>query len=339
MAWLLAASGALAGGSPASKAAREARSATAFPVRDTVIGNPSPTAARVSATASARRYPVGDDRSRSVEIAVTASCRLYCSDADPAEIASFLGTLPHASEMNLLKVELDAPWQIASTCGAGAQACYYPFGDRMVINGNATLAKDNATREFVIAHEYGHHLADHRPAPPPNSPAIAWGTPRWARYERVCRTPHPGGYFRNPGEAFAESFAFLRFPDAPVRWAWSASLKPDAGAFAAIRADVRSPWRERSLRLGSARLRRGGRTAYAFSTPFDGAVTLRLRGSSASRFVLRLVAPSGRVLRSSVRRRLGASLRFNVCGQRRLRVVVRKRGPGADRYRLAIERP
>lgn len=291
------------------------------------------------AAAHARRYPVGDGKGRSVAISVTAACRSACRSADPRRIASFLGTLAHGSEMSLLNVELDSPSQIASDCGRGSQACYFSAGSRMLINGNDTAARDGATREFVIAHEYGHHLANHRPAPPPYSPAIIWGTPRWASYERVCRSRHPYSYYRNPGEAFAESFAFNRFPDAAVRWAWSPPLKPDAGAFAAIRADVRSPWRARSFRPRRHRLRTGGRAAYSFSTPLDGSVTLRLRGPQAARFELRLIAPSGRVLRSSAGRRPGAPLRFNVCGQRRLRVVVRKRGRGTGRYRLAIQRP
>lgn len=297
----------------------------------------------------AHRYPVGDGKGRSVAISVTAACRASCRSANPRRIASFLGTLAHGSEMSLLKVELDTPSQIASDCGRGSQACYFSAASRMLINGNDAAAHDGATREFVVAHEYGHHLAQHRPAPPPGSAAIDWGAPRWATYEHICRGKRSGRYFpgsqrgrryfQNPGEAFAEVFAFNRFPGAPVHWSWSASLKPGPGAFAAIRADVSSPWQGmRSLGYGR-RLNGGGSATHSFSTPLDGSITLRLRGPHASRFELRLLDPAGHLLASSAGRRPGATLRYDVCGQRRLRAVVRRTAPGSGGYRLTIRTP
>jgi len=320
-------------------AEREAAPTGGSHVRDVVLGAPSLPAALVSATATSHHYPVGDAAGRAVEVAMTIACRHHCTAADPEKIAEFLGTLAHASEMNLLKVQLSTPREIAYSCGAGVQACYYPLGNRMVINGNDTVADDGATRAFVIAHEYGHHLANHRPAPPPGSPAISWGTPRWASHERVCRIKGRGLYFRNPGEAFAEAFAFSRFPDAAVRWAWSWSLKPDAGAFAAIGDDVLAPWRRMGRSRFSRRLPGGGSTTHKFSARFDGMVTVRLRSSSPRRFKLRLFDSHGQLLADGVGRRRGAALRYSLCGQRKLRLVVRRRGPAAGRYRLSIQAP
>lgn len=315
------------------------------PFRDAVLGKPNLVSARVSATAMARRYPVGDRKGRSVAIAVTAACRATCKAADPRQIAGFLGTVAHGNEISLLSVELNTPSQISAGCGGGTQACYFVGGNRMLINGNKTPAKDGASREFVLAHEYGHHLAQHRPAPRLYSPPIDWGTPRWAGYERICqgkrkRRYFPGNqrsrYFQNPGEAFAEAFAFNRFPRARVKWAWSASLKPDAGAFAAIRADVSSPWSGPGDAYFSRRIGRGRRSSHSFPTPIDGGVTLRLRGPRATQFELRLFDRAGRLLRTGRGR---AILRYDVCGKTGLRAEVRRLARGPGRYRLAVRTP
>jgi len=315
------------------------------PFRDVVLDRPNLASARASATARTRRYPVGDGRGRSVAISVTAACRATCQVAAPQRIADFLGTLAHGDEMSLLNVEMNTRSQISASCGGGAHACYFAGINRMLIVGNGSPAEDGAPRRFVIAHEYGHHLAQHRRAPALHSPAIDWGTLRWARYERICqgrrkRRYFPGNqrlhYFRNPGEAFAEAFAFNRFRGARVKWAWSSSLKPDAGAFAAIRADVGSPWPGRSTSGFSRRLSGGRLATHSIPTPLDGTVTLRLGDPRASQFELRLFDRSGRLLRAG---RGGGALRFDVCGQAGLRAEVRRLTRGAGRYRLTVRTP
>jgi hypothetical protein len=316
--------------------------------RDAVFEAPSIASAQISAAATASSYPVGDDGA-SVEISVSTACQTSCDAADPAAIAAFLGTLVHGPEMSLLQVLLVTPAQLEFECGFGAQACYYAGADRMVISGNATPAPDGASREFVIAHEYGHHVADHRRSPPPFPPALDWGTARWASYEQVCRLRrervlHPGGlglhYFRDPGEAFAEAFAVTRFPDLELPWRWPDALRPDPTAMRLIREDTLRPWTGREgLRVGG-RLPRGRDAAAVrvLATPLDGLVSLRPDGGR--RYGVSLLDRAGGVLRGSRRvAGVGSRLNFTVCGQSRLRVAIQSLGRAGGPFTLRIQRP
>ncbi len=316
--------------------------------RDTVIDTPSVGSARISAAAESSRYPIDDGSGETVAISITPACQASCTAAASQQIADFLGTLLHGDEMELLTVQLDTPGQIEFDCGYGAQACYYGEENKIVLSGDATPAAEGASREFVLAHEYGHHLARHRESPPPFPAALDWGTARWSSYENVCRGSRAGAlfpgneglhYFRDPGEAFAESYAHLRFPESEVPWRWVRSLRPDAGAFQAIREDVVDPWPGRSafkLR-GRVPARQDGAAVRTFRTPLDG--TVSLRPPDHPRYSLSLLNPAGRVLRTS---RHGLSFRhrlnYTVCGQSRLRVSVRAhRLAGA--FNLQIQRP
>jgi len=317
--------------------------------RDTVIEAPSPASARISSVAETARYPIGDGSGETVAIAVTPACQTACNAVEPQAIASTLGTFIHGPEMELVTVQLDTPGQIEFDCGYGAQACYYGDEDRIVISGDDTPAPEGASREFVLAHEYGHHVARHRESPSPFPAAIDWGTPRWSSYENVCRRSRAGAlfpgneglhYFRDPGEAFAESFAHLRFPESGVPWRWVDSLEPDAGAFEAIREDTLRPWSgRRALGLRGRLPPRGVGTAVrAFRTPLDGTVSLRPAGRP--RYELDLLTPAGRVLRSSHRGLgFGHRLNFTVCGQARLRVAVRSDRRLGGTYEVQIQRP
>jgi hypothetical protein len=317
--------------------------------RDTVIDAPSAGSARISATATASRYPIADGSGASVEIAVTEACLASCTAVDPYSIAGFLGTLVHGPEMNLLEVQLDTPSQLEFDCGFGAQACYYGGENRMVISGNDTPAPDGASREFVIAHEYGHHVARHRESPSPFPAALDWGTPRWSSYEQICRLrrarlvfPNSFGvhYFRDPGEAFAEAFAVARFPRGGLRWRWPEALRPDAAAMRAIREDTLRPWLGRRAFQLAGRLPPGrrGTTVKAFRTPLDGTVSLWPNGRR--RLGLSLLNRAGRVLRGSRRGSgLDRRLNFTVCGQSRLRVAIQSFGGAGGAFTLRIQRP
>jgi len=319
--------------------------------RDTVIEAPSAGSARISATAEAGRYPIDDGGGETVAVSVTAACQTSCAAADPQQVADFLGTLVHGDEMELLTVQLDTPGQIDFDCGYGAQACYYGGENKIVLNGDETPAPDGAGREFVLAHEYGHHIARHRESPPPFPTALDWGTPRWSSYENVCRGSRSGAlfpgneglhYYRDPGEAFAESYAHMRFPEAGVAWRWVRSLEPDAGAFRAIREDVLEPWQERTTLALHGRVpsSQGGAVVREFGTPLDGTVSLRPAGRRLTRYRLSLLSPAGRVLRSS-RHDLSFRHRLNytVCGQSRLRVALRASHDRGGVFKLQVQRP
>jgi hypothetical protein len=324
--------------------------AAAAPWRDAIIGRPSASAARISSTAETGRYPIDDGSGATVAISVTASCQVLCTAAEPQAIANFLGTLIHGAEMELLIVQLDTPSQLEYDCGFDAEACYYPSENKIVLSGNDEVGPDGATREFILAHEYGHHVANHRLSPAPFPAAINWGTPRWANEENVCRRSHAGAlfpgnegshYFQDPGEAFAESFARYRFPDSAPAWRYLPALKPGPAAFEAIREDTLEPWLGRSsfLLSGLAPPRQSGAVVRSFRTPLDGAVSLRPAGFRR-RYSLNLLGPAGRVVRST---RQGLSLRhqlnFTVCGQRRLSVQIRSSRRGEEPFQLQVQRP
>lgn len=318
--------------------------------RDAVLGSPGLAAARISAAAVTSRYPVNDGSGATIAVAVTPACLASCTGADPQAIAGFVGTLVHGPEVELLTVQLSAPFQIPLECGSGAQACYYTNQNRIVVNGNDEPASDGASREFVLAHEYGHHLARHRENPSPFLSPLEWGTARWSSREQVCRHSRAGRlfpgsfglrYFRDPGEAFAEAYARNRFPESGVRWRWPGFLKPDAAAFRAIRRDALRPWSTRTgLQLGGRLSGRGGATVRTLSTPLDGMVSLRPRGPTGRRYRLSVVDRAGHVLRTYRAGRGGrrGGLNFTVCGQKHLRVQIespRARGP----FKLQVQRP
>lgn len=312
--------------------------------RDAVIEAPSRRAARAVAADAARRYPVHDEADRSVEIRVSSLCQLLCPGVDPQGVADFLGGLPHDAEINSLIVDLVTGSEIATRCGPGTLACYYPSLGLMVARGdNATVG--GVSRDFVIAHEYGHHLANNRS----NSPwsGIDWGTKRWSTYERVCQGVESGRYFpgdegsryyQNPGEAFAEAFAFNRFPN-ETTWSWDPSLRPDENAFMMIRRDAVNPWSGRT-RLRWRRVlprRRASSLSRRFLTPLDGRLTVRLRHPPGAALGLELRSGNGqRTLAVSGPNR---ALTYTVCGRTAVRVVVTASGRGGWSFNVNLLRP
>lgn len=352
----------LAIAAPAGAATRQQIQRLAFSVpssgaavRDVVIDRSTRKSAQVLARSPMQRTPVNDGAGRSVEITVSPLCDplINCQDADPQAIANFLGSLAHGDEMNLLTVDLQPGFELAATCGsAAAQACYFPAQNLMIINGNDTTASDGATRDFVIAHEYGHHLANNRNNAPFDNPAVDWGPKRWASYHRVCqgvaaKAYFPGAqtmprYFQNPGEAFAEAFAFNRFPTAPVPWAWTASLRPDANSFAAIQRDALDPWNgattdTRRGRFGKKKRPRKKRKRIA--TPLDGNLTVSTRGTERANFDLVLRDFQGRLLERSEGAGSRESVRYLLCGEQGVTAWVRRHGRKKARFRVIAQVP
>lgn len=319
------------------------------PLRDVVHTVPGAAGARIAATASSTRYPLNDGSYDSIAVDISAACQRECIAADPQAIASTVASFIHGPEINLLTVQLVTPFELGLECGFGAQACYYSGESRIVISGNGAIAPDGAPREFVLAHEYGHHVAAHRRLPAPFPAAIDWGTERWASVVDVCGghragTFFPGdeggNYYENPGEAFAESFAFNRYPEAAVKWAWAPALRPTAASLAALRKDTLRPWLGRYSFTISGRVPRDGAIVQEFRTPFDGLVSIGPAGDRELGYELLIRNRDGRTLRSS---RQGVSfhhrLDYTVCGQSRLRVAVRALGTPGKRFTLTVQRP
>lgn len=337
---------------PAPKAATALGASQGLDVRDTVITEGSASSDRKLRRGGTARYPVGDGQGRTVAISVTPLCSssvLVCNAADPQAIATFLGTLPHRDEIGSLVVQVTADSEISVECGTGAQACYFPVEERMLISGNDTTSPDGATREFVLAHEYGHHVANNRNNTP-FSPTISFGTKYWTTYERVCEGvvsgiyfpgDQAGNYFNNPGEAFAEAYAFNRFPASPVQWAWIASLKPDTGSFAAIQRDALDPWTGPSVKGFGRRFGRGGKRTYTrvVKTPLDGTLELNLKGTATANVNLSVRDEAGRVIAKSTRPKSTESARVTICGGRQVTVLLKRAGRGPGKFNLKISRP
>ncbi|MGE5282091.1 MAG: hypothetical protein ACM3N0_07190 [Chloroflexota bacterium] len=321
----------------------------AVPLRDTVLGKADAAAAQISASASSRRYSIGDGSGATIAVDITEACARNCQVVDPQRIADFIGTLIHGSEVSLLTVQLDTEYELGFDCGLGAEACYYVGEDKIVIGGYEEVGDSGDPLEYVLAHEYGHHVAAHRRLPVPFGAAVNWGTERWASVEHVCQGRRrgrlfPGNegshYFQDPGEAFAEAFARYRFPDSPIRWQWLPSLRPGPAAFEAIREDTLEPWRGRSTTVLKGRVpaRGEGAAVEHLRTPLDGTVTLR-PGGRRHGYELALRGRAGRLLRRFRPNPDPRRLDYTVCGQPRLRLFIRSTRPHGHPFRLQIQRP
>lgn len=323
----------------------------AVPMRDVVLGEPGAAAARISASASSQRYSINDGSEATIAVSVTPACAEACDVTDPQRVANVIGSFMHGSEVDLLTVQLDTEFQLGFDCGFGAEACYYTDESKIVIGGYEEADGDGATFDFVLAHEYGHHVAEHREMPAPFGGAVDWGPLRWASLENVCQGRrhgrlHPGdegiNYFENPGEAFAEAFARYHFPDLPVQWRYMSALKPNEASFRTIREDTLSPWQGRTsfVLAGRVPARGEGAAVESLRTPLDGLVSLRPSSLRRHGYELALRSRAGRLLRSS-RQGLGPrdQLDYAVCGQPRLRLVITSTRARGTPYRLRIQRP
>lgn len=260
------------------------------------------------------------------------SSRYYPVDAAVNQAAAeFVDALVHGSEISGVKIYFAPREEVGILCYSGdADGCYFPASNEIVTIGEDT---EWSTVEEVLAHEYGHHVANNRNNSP--WPAIAYGTKRWATYESICTkeaagTVFPGDegehYLQNPGEAFAESFLHLNevklgMPETP--WFYDPSLAPDAGALAAIEKDVLKPWKVDPIKRWKGRFsRRGQQKAYTFKTPLDGVFAAQLIGPRGS--TLRVI---GAAAVERISPTLSAAL---ICGQRK--VTARFSAGGAGRF-------
>src|SRR4051795_5136766 len=219
------------------------------------------------------RYPSGDGGT----IPVTAD--------DPAvaqRYATFVGTLPHGTELAYLRIVVVAAARVNHECGGspgdGILACYGGNDQTMIVPDSQASGSDVSV-DYVIAHEYGHHIAAHRSNAPLE--ALDFGPKRWSSYELVCSNTIDGklapgdegdNYLANPGEAWAEAYARLVFP--AEAWRFTPLLKPTEGSALAAMADVAQPWAKRVSKTFT------GTNTRTFTLPItlDGAFTLKLDG-------------------------------------------------------------
>jgi hypothetical protein len=308
--------------------------------------------------AGEKSYPVLGGQQ--VEISST-----YYSDADMQSIANVLGGLVHGDEMNSLLVYVASPDEISQICGPQALACYAPSDEEMIVSG-VDGSSYGVPRDYTIAHEYGHHIAENRA----NGPwtALDTGAKRWATYEHVCQGTRKGQlfpgdedshYWDNPGEGFAESNAHLDFPGVSVPWGYNSLLHPTQASLAKLRADVVSPWSQPSTVTwnGSLWPGRPKPATRRFATPLDGQVRITLSGPAGSNYDLYVLGPKpqgreqvrkhGRDHRLRPRRRIVGratssgseeQLQTTLCGQSSIQVEVRRRS-GSGPFTVSVTRP
>lgn len=287
-------------------------------------------------------------------------------------VARIIGGLDHGPELTGLHVDVATPEEIAARCGASVLACYFPGSAEMVVSG-ATGAAGGVPREFAIAHEYGHAIADSQ-ASELGSP-MQTGTLRWATYERVCQLSragvlYPGDqgghYWQNPEEAFAETYAQLADPSSGVAWQFSSFLAPTPGSLAKVQADVAHPWSgpqtegwssvvdapsppDRAQTWGTAHEGIGSAVALGpppgtattmMATPLDGEVSVHLQTNPATPLAVKLADPAtGRTLAVSRTDGSGAAaVRFQNCGNGAIAVEVRSLGAEAS-FEATITKP
>jgi hypothetical protein len=328
------------------------------PVRDVVLKPSRTTKPKVARAAAAgfRRYKVPGGPWLNAAISPRYS-------ATPAAVQDFIdyafgwmkvpGT--YGLEASALSVYIEPSEDMQTDCGSSeALACYSPYAKQMFITPDDP-PPGQAPTDYVVAHEYGHHVAAYQSNPPFD--AGTFGPKHWATAERVC--PYfragklfPGNedkhYWSNPGEMWAESFAERAFayyanipqPGLPWPWdGWYAPLRPTATTYGAIRHDVQAPWAGSARKTVTWRIGKG-RTAYrvfSLSTPLDGVARVSITGAPGARFRVRGVRTKWTSrTRYSYNRARSASLL--VCGNRTSTFKVRRLA-GTGKLHVKLSRP
>jgi hypothetical protein len=274
--------------------------------------------------------------------------------AEVAPLVASIDALPHGPELAKLQLDVATPGEVRRRCGEETMSCYDPREDRMVIDGEDEEL-DGVSRASLIAHEYGHHIANNREGGGIWS-AFEVGTPRWSTYEQVCERTREGRlfpgnegthYWENPGEAFAQTYATLVVPE--TAWPYTPLLQPDETALRKVREDVLNPVEPKELqwRVGSPS-RPGpsiadalpverGSFARTVKAPVDGRVAVRLEAEEGGTYRLSLLdASTGELLSRALPGSDGkTSLRYADCGHRQLQVKAEALG-GAHPFKAEV---
>jgi hypothetical protein len=221
------------------------------------------------------------------------------SQAAAQNLVNFLDSRVHGTEIALLKVFVGTPSEIGTICGAAeALACYAPDENRMYAPGE-TPPNQPFPLEYIITHEFGHHIANHRKNA--LGSAFAIGPEFWATSQFICagalsKPPvfFPGDedqhYLENPSEGWADTYAHLPengFQDQPFMF--SPLFHRDQAAFDAVRKDIFSPWQGNVTRTETGTL--GNSTSkkrFALVVGLDGPVVARLNGPSGANYDLQV---------------------------------------------------
>jgi hypothetical protein len=306
---------------------------------DVIWGSRAPDASTSAVKVDVQNVPTADG----LHVRVETSPHYEPSLEYDERLVGFLDSLTHGNELNNLRVYVATPSEMAHFCGGLAAACFTPSEGRIYIVGRESFGGFPTT--YVLAHEYGHRIEAKRRNPPfPRGP-LFWGTKRWASVEGVCRGALAGKYapgdegryyFENPGEAFAETYAWSQFGSGIVEWRWAPSLHPSAAAYAAVRNDVLNPWVPEKLEMQGRLSGSHDRAAYRLQPKSDGLLHVSVSGGGD--LSLGLFDARGKLLGTSTGQGSNTRLNYLVCGSRKLRVVVMASHPPGT-YRLQISMP
>ncbi len=258
------------------------------------------------------------------------------STVDEAQVAEwvtdFVGSLLRGDELENVSFVMVSPPEIAGWCGPHAAGCYVPSVTDTLIIAPSEDPGGPMTAKAILAHEYGHHVANNRANAPWS--ALFYGTKRWASYLDVCAATlanqfFPGDGFEhyalNPGEGFAEAYRVVNerrrgAVESPWRIV-DERFYPDATAAALIEQDVMDPWTMHTTATFRGRFTPGGpnRQSFEVATGLDGIATASVRAPMGAKF---------RVTQSMA----------TICGQRITYFTVR-RVKGFGKFVLSVSRP
>jgi len=319
--------------------------------RDTILRHPSHKARAAAAAGTDLVLNAPDGTALTVTIS-NAYGVTPTSQAAGQNAVNFLASRVHGTELGLLKVFVGPPSEISSICGEGdasVLACYDPGDNRMYVPGE-TPPNSPVPLEYIITHEFGHHIANHRRNAV--GPAFNLGPEYWATSQFICagalsQPPvfFPGDegehYPLNPSEGWAESYAHLPengFQSAPIQT--SPLFHRDQAAFDAIRRDIFQPWTGNVTRTVTGSLGRKSQQRFGLVVSLDGPVVARLHGPRAANYDLQVRLGGEVVDRSSTpgsNDRVGGTL----CAapqqpppNRLTIVVVRRSGSGPFKLKL-----
>jgi len=263
------------------------------------VTSSNPRVAHASISGQWFSYPTGEGST----IAAAISDRYAQGSLNTHVVQSyvdFLASLDHGAELPLLKIYIAPPDEVLSECGGqqGTLACYDSGTKIMVVPGEEPdTGSSGVTLSYVVAHEYGHHIAASRNNDPFSSFRV--GPKYWSSYEMVCDRSlkgllAPGNeqefYLSNPGEGWAETYAQLKYPD--VEWQYNPLMKPDQGAFDAARRDVLTPWHSAVTKVFKGTFGKRGKAfrQFKFELTLDGRLQMRLKGPRSSNYDLHITS-------------------------------------------------
>jgi hypothetical protein len=277
--------------------------AQAAPFNDRV-GDASPRPDRLSATTAQATGTLALPTAEGYSVSVSFADGVTPDATLAASYVAYLDSIPHGPELAKLHVLIADPSTVSSLCGGqegdGVLACYGPADAQMIVPSSGLDAPSEGpyTVRYVLTHEYGHHIAANRANDEFTGGALDSGPKFWASRELVCNNTLDGhlfpgnedvNYLRNPGEAWAETYARLVFPQQP--WTWTSLLRPDAAALDAARRDVLAPWTKntaRTFRMKAAR----DREAFRVPLTLDGKLSATISGPKGSQ--VNIMVTSGR---------------------------------------------